>query len=80
MKLVHIQRSRQKKQVSPNGLEVVYVGRGSKYGNPFKLGEKLMNIIYLFLTEKMPTNILIIKTHLQEKMHFIYLKNINLLN
>lgn len=34
---VRIQRSRQHKQVSPNGLPVVYVGRGSKWGNPFRL-------------------------------------------
>ena len=40
MKPVRIQRSRQKKQVSPNGLLIIYVGRGSKYGNPFKIGEK----------------------------------------
>lgn len=40
MKPVRIQRSRQRKQVSPNGLPIVYVGRGTKYGNPFKLGEK----------------------------------------
>lgn len=38
-----IQRSRQKKQVSPNGLPIVYIGRGSKYGNPFKIGEKIGN-------------------------------------
>ena len=34
---VRIQRSRQHKQVSPNGLPVVYVGRGSKWGSPFRL-------------------------------------------
>jgi hypothetical protein len=34
---VRIQRSRQHKQVSPNGLPIVYVGRGSRWGNPFKL-------------------------------------------
>lgn len=32
-----IQRSRQHKQVSPNGLEIQYVGRGSKWGNPFRI-------------------------------------------
>lgn len=37
---LRVQRSRQRKQVSPNGLPIVYVGRGSKYGNPFKLGDK----------------------------------------
>lgn len=36
---VRVQRSRQRKQVSPNGLPIVYVGRGSRYGNPFKIGE-----------------------------------------
>ena len=38
-KPVRIQRSRQKKQVSPNGLEILYCGRGSKFGNPFIIGE-----------------------------------------
>ncbi len=38
---VRIQRSRQNKQVSPNGLPIVYVGRPGKWGNPFKVtGEK----------------------------------------
>lgn len=40
MNPVRIQRSRQKKQVSPNGLPILYVGRGSIYGNPFIIGEK----------------------------------------
>lgn len=43
MKPVRIQRSCQKKQVSPNGLPIIYVGRGTKYGNPFKLGERVGN-------------------------------------
>lgn len=34
---VRIQRSLQHKQVSPNGLPIVYVGRGSRWGNPFRL-------------------------------------------
>lgn len=34
---VRIQRSRKHKQVSPNGLPIVYVGRGSRWGNPFRL-------------------------------------------
>lgn len=34
---VRIQRSRQHKQESPNGLPIVYVGRPSKWGNPLKL-------------------------------------------
>ena len=34
---IRIQRSRQHIQVSPNGLPIKYVGRGSKYGNPFKV-------------------------------------------
>ena len=37
-KPIRIQRSRQHKQVSPNGLPIVYVGRPSKWGNPFKVG------------------------------------------
>lgn len=36
IKPVRIQRSRQHKQVSPNGLPIVYVGRPSKWGNPYK--------------------------------------------
>lgn len=35
---VRIQRSRQHKQISPNELEIKYVGRPGKYGNPFKIG------------------------------------------
>lgn len=35
---VRIQRNRQRKQVSPNGLPIKYVGRPSKFGNPFKPG------------------------------------------
>ncbi len=37
MKPVRIQRSRQYKQVSPNGLQIAYVGRGSRWGNPFRI-------------------------------------------
>ena len=37
MKPVRIQRSRKHKQVSPNGLPIVYVGRPGKWGNPFKV-------------------------------------------
>lgn len=40
MKPIRIQRSRQQKQTSPNGLPIVYVGRPTKWGNPFKVGEK----------------------------------------
>ena len=38
---VRLQRSRKKgsKMVSPNGLPVVYVGRGSAWGNPFIIGK-----------------------------------------
>ena len=39
MQPVRIQRSRKHKQVSPNGLPIVYVGRPSKFGNPYKVGE-----------------------------------------
>lgn len=35
VKPIRIKRSRQMKQVSPNGLPIVYVGRPSKWGNPF---------------------------------------------
>ncbi len=36
-KPIRIQRSRKHKQVSPNGLPIVYVGRPGKWGNPFKV-------------------------------------------
>ena len=35
MKPIRIQRSRQHKQISPNGLPIKYVGRPTKWGNPF---------------------------------------------
>ena len=35
---VRIQRNRQSKQVSPNGLPIRYVGRPSVYGNLYKIG------------------------------------------
>ena len=34
-----IQRTRQHPYMSPNLLEIVYVGRPSRYGNPFKSSE-----------------------------------------
>jgi hypothetical protein len=40
MRPVRIQRSRREKQVSPNGLDIVYVGRPGKWGNPFRPEEK----------------------------------------
>lgn len=39
MKPIRIQRSRKHKQVSPNGLPIVYVGRPTKFGNPFLVSE-----------------------------------------
>lgn len=36
---IRIQRSRQQKQVSPNGLPIVYVGRPGKWGNPYITGD-----------------------------------------
>lgn len=39
MKPVRLQRSRQRKNESPNGLPNVYVGRGSSWGNPFRVVE-----------------------------------------
>jgi hypothetical protein len=38
MQPVRIQRSRQHKQASPNGLEIKFVGRPTKWGNPYKIG------------------------------------------
>lgn len=32
-----VQRSRKQKQLSPNGLPIIYVGRPTVWGNPFKL-------------------------------------------
>ena len=39
MKPIRIQRSRKEKQVSQNGLPIVYVGRPTRYGNPFRVEE-----------------------------------------
>ena len=50
MQPVRIQRSRKHEQVSLNGLEIKYVGRPTKWGNPFKVGQTY-NIIDL------PTNV-----------------------
>ena len=36
-KPIRLKRSRQVKQVSPNGLQVVYVGGGTRWGNPFRV-------------------------------------------
>ena len=36
---IRIRRSRQHKQQSPNGLPIVYVGRPTKWGNPFILND-----------------------------------------
>lgn len=36
---VYIQRSRKHKQISPNGLNIKYCGRGSKYGNPYAVAQ-----------------------------------------
>jgi Domain of unknown function (DUF4326) len=33
-----LQRSRQRKMVSPNGLPIIYVGRPTKWGNPYRIG------------------------------------------
>lgn len=37
MKPIRIQRSRQHKQTPPNELPIKYVGRGTKWGNPFRV-------------------------------------------
>ena len=39
MQPIRIQRTRKEKQVSPNGLPIVYVGRPGKWGNPYKINE-----------------------------------------
>jgi hypothetical protein len=49
---VRIQRSRKHKQVSPNGLPVVYVGRPTKWGNPFVLKG---DMIYIYASNKRKT-------------------------
>lgn len=35
---VRVQRSRKNKQLNPNGLPIVYVGRPSEFGNPYHVG------------------------------------------
>ena len=42
-KPTRIQRSRKHKQVSPNGLPIVYVGRPTKYGNPFRVEQMYLH-------------------------------------
>lgn len=49
IKPVRTQRSRIIKQVSPNGLPIVYVGRPSKWGNPYKVGD---NDGFVLITER----------------------------
>lgn len=39
MKPIRIQRIRQHKQVSPNGLPIKYCGRPGEWGNPFRVVE-----------------------------------------
>ena len=39
MNPIRIQRSRKVKQVSPNGLPIVYVGRPTKYGNLYRVDD-----------------------------------------
>lgn len=46
---VRIQRSRQHKQVSQNGLEIVYCGRPTKWGNPFKIGNSLLDVPFIII-------------------------------
>lgn len=72
MKPVRIQRSRQKKQVSPNGLPIVYVGRGSKYGNDFKLGD-IVNWEWINVFDKKDYIAYLVKKKTLERDDCIYL-------
>ena len=49
-KPIRIVRSRRVKQVSPNDLPIVYVGRPSKFGNPARLkdGYDIFSAIHYF--------------------------------
>ena len=49
---IRIQRSRKHKQVSPNGLPIIYVGRPGKWGNPWviKQGRDAEKCIFLYKT------------------------------
>ena len=51
-KPIRIQRSRQHKMVSPNGLPIIYVGRLSRYGNPFRLGKGFTSELVVDLYKK----------------------------
>ncbi len=44
-KPVRVQRSRQEKQSSPNGLEIKYCGRPTKWGNPFRVEQMRLNVL-----------------------------------
>lgn len=59
MNPVRIQRSRKHKQQSPNGLPIVYVGRPTKWGNPYKVGYKGLSVsdcinLYSIYAKKIP--------------------------
>jgi len=55
IKPVRIQRSRKHKQVSPNGLPIVYVGRPSQFGNPFFVIHR--NGIWIVKDKMTPTEV-----------------------
>lgn len=63
IKPVRVQYSRKHKLVSPNGLPVVYVGRPTKWGNPWKVDNnlKLEDVLVLYETRM---NVLIEKKFL----------------
>lgn len=69
---IRIQRSRKKKQISPNGLPILYVGRPTKYGNPFKLGEKVSNY-WMSIFDKKDTETYFAKNKIIECEDGIYL-------
>lgn len=63
---VRLQRSRQHKLVSPNGLPTVYVGRPSKWGNPFPVGDKLWKLgVDVLISPKMAVELF--KAYLGER-------------
>lgn len=59
---IRIQRSRRYKQESPNGLQIQYCGRGSKWGNPFRVVQ-LPNKKWSVKTDDNPKLVQILKNN-----------------
>lgn len=70
-KPVRIQRSRQHKQTSPNGLPIVYVGRPSKWGNPYKVGDNGNGVTITTRAAMIELFTIYAKKHLELDSHWL---------